>query len=87
MLGLGTLFYAKGLFFFPLLIIAMGVLRLLSFKTLAASILGFLFPSVISYAWYFLNDQGWWFYEVISENLIANPGQYNHTIYSKGFMA
>lgn len=87
LLGLGTLFYAKGLFFFPLLIIAMGVLRLLSFKALAASILGFLFPSVISYAWYFLNDQGWWFYEVISENLIANPGQYNHTIYSKGFMA
>lgn len=87
LLGLGSLLYAKGLFFFPLYILAMGVLRLYSFRALAASLMGLLFPFAMSFAYYLFIDKGAAFYEILIENLVANPGQYSHTFYSRIYMA
>lgn len=86
LLGIGSLFYAKGVFFFPLILIAMGVLRLANLKSVVASVLGLLLPFILSFAWYFYWNKGFVFFEVLSENLVANPGQYNHGIYSRIYM-
>lgn len=87
LLGFASLFYAKGVFFFPLYILAMGVLRLHSFRSVAASFMGLLFPFAMSFAYYLFLDKGAFFYEILVENLVANPGQYSHTLYSRIYMA
>ncbi len=86
LLGIGSLFYAKGVFFFPLLLIAIGVLRLANFRSLVAAVLGLVFPFILSFAWYFYMNKGFVFFEALSENLVANPGQYNHDVYSRVYM-
>lgn len=86
LLGLGSLFYAKGVFFFPLLLIAIGVLRLANFKSIVAAVLGLSFPFVLSFAWYFYMNKGFVFFESLNENLITNPGQYNHDVFSRIYM-
>ncbi|ASB49219.1 DUF6427 family protein [Alkalitalea saponilacus] len=85
--GIGSLFYAKGLFFFPILIITMGILRLASFRSIVAAILGVLFPFAISITWFFLHDKSIEFLLLLKENLITNPGQYNHNIFSQMYMS
>lgn len=86
LLGIGSLFYAKGVFFFPLLLIAIGVLRLANFRSVLASVLGLVFPLVLNFAWYFYWNKGFVFFESLSENLVANPGQYNHDVFSRIYM-
>ena len=85
-MGLGSLFYAKGVFFFPLLLIAIGVLRLASFRSVTASVLGLLLPFILSFVWYFYWNKGFVFFDILNENLVANPGQYNHGAYSRVYM-
>jgi hypothetical protein len=86
LMGLGSLIFAKGLFFFPILLTIMGILRLANVKSVIASILGLSFPFVVSFVWFFINDQELWFLQELNENLIANPGQYNHTVFSQIYM-
>jgi hypothetical protein len=86
LLGIGSLFYAKGIFFFPLLLIAMGVLRLANFRSVVAAILGLGFPLILNFSWYFYWNKGFVFFESLSENLVANPGQYNHDVFSRIYM-
>ena len=86
LLGLGGLFYAKGLFFFPFLLIAAGILRQASFRSFVALLLGVLLPFILSGAWYLFHDQGQWFYELLLENLMANPGQYKHELFSRIYL-
>ena len=85
-MGIGSLFYAKGLFFFPILIIGMGILRVANLKSLMAAFIGLLLPFIFSFTYFFLIDKEGWFLTELQENLIANPGQYNHTIFSRIFM-
>ncbi|MDG5801003.1 hypothetical protein QA597_11590 [Marinilabiliaceae bacterium ANBcel2] len=85
--GIGALFYVKGIFFLPMLLIIMGILRMASFKGVVASVLGLAFPFIISFTWFFLFDNELWFISQINENIIANTGQYNHTIYSQSYIA
>lgn len=86
LLSLGSLFYAKGVFFFPLLLIAIGVLRLANFRSVVATVLGLLLPFVLSFSWYFYQNKSFVFFESLRENLVANPGQYNHDLYSRMYM-
>jgi hypothetical protein len=86
LLGLGSLFYAKGIMFFPILIIAIGILRVATISSIVAAIMGFLFPFVASLAWFFFFDNGVWFLNELNENIMANPGQYNHNLYSQVYM-
>jgi len=81
--GIGTLFYAKGVFLFPVLFLVMGILRVANYRTIIASIMGFLFPFLVSFTYYFLIDDSAEFLTQINENLVSNPGQYNHTWFSK----
>lgn len=86
LLGVGTLIYLKGVFFFPALIIVMGILRVLSFRTLMVSIVGFLLPYFLSFTYLFYTDQLGWFLLEMQDNILANPGEYNHGLFSKIFM-
>ncbi|WP_026474073.1 LTA synthase family protein [Alkaliflexus imshenetskii] len=87
LLGVGSLFYAKGLFFLPILIVTIGILRIGSLSSLVASFFGLLFPFVASFVYYFYFEKGVWFILVLKENLITNPGQYNHTVVSHIYMS
>lgn len=86
-MGVGSLFYAKGIFFFPILIIGMGILRVANLKSLMAAIIGLLLPFIFSFTYFFLVNKEGWFLTELQENLMANPGQYNHTVFSRIFMA
>lgn len=86
LLGIGTLIYLKGAFFYPALIIVMGILRVLNLRTLMVSIVGFLLPYFLSFTYLFYTDQLLWFLSEMHDNILANPGEYNHTLYSQVFM-
>ncbi|WP_088655671.1 hypothetical protein [Geofilum rhodophaeum] len=86
LLGLGGLFYAKGLFFFPFLLIAAGILRQASFRGFVAMLLGVLLPFILTGGWYVFHDEGRWFYDLLIENLMANPGQYKHALFSRIYL-
>ena len=86
LVGLGSLFYIKGVFFFPLLLVSIGMLRLANFKSVLASFIGLLLPFILSFAWYFFFNKSFLFVDVLSENLASNPGQYNHGVFSRIYM-
>jgi hypothetical protein len=86
LVGVGALFFAKGTFLYPILFLVMGILRVANYRTVIASLMGFLFPFAISLAWFFLIDEMGYFLSQINENLFTNLGQYNHTIYSEIYL-
>lgn len=84
--GVGALFYAKGVFIYPILFLVMGVLRVANYRSLIASLMGFLFPFAMSFTYFFATENMAGFLEHLNENLVSNPGQYNHTLYSKIYL-
>jgi len=86
LVGIGSLFFAKGVFLYPILFLVMGILRVANYRTLIASLMGFIFPFTISFAWFFLMNEPGYFLSIINENLFSNPGQYNHTVYSEVYL-
>lgn len=86
LLGLGCLIYPKGIFFFPMLLICMGILRIGSVKVIVGTLLGLLLPFAISFTYFFFFDQGKWFTEAFYQSLVANPGEFNHTTASQIYM-
>lgn len=87
LLGIGSLIYAKGIFLFPFILVAMGILRILNVQNLLAAFTGLLLPFGFSFTYFFWNDQLLWFLHEIQDNLLVNHGQYNHTLFSQLFMA
>jgi hypothetical protein len=85
--GFGALMYAKGLFFYPLLIVVMGVLRVLTLRSFIASLMGLLLPFVLSAGYFFLlgNTQEFLVYLVL--NLFTNTGQFSHNIASQIYLS
>lgn len=58
----GSLFYLQALFYFPFLLIAMGMLGLLTFRSALVSLIGFLVPYAYVLSYYFWIDDvpGYW---------------------------
>lgn len=86
LVGIGSLFYAKGAFIYPVLFLVLGILRVANHRTIIASFMGFLLPFVFSLSYYFFIDETIAFLSHVNENIVSNPGQYNHTIYSKIYL-
>lgn len=84
--GAGALFYAKGLYFFPVLIVVMGVLRLLTLRTFLASLMGILLPFVLSTGYFFFFDKADEFLLRVLLNLMANTGQFSHNMASQIYL-
>ncbi len=86
LLGFGSLMFAKGLFFYPLFIIVMGVLRLLTLRTFIASLMGLLLPFIISTGYFFLFGNIDEFFLFIFLNLLSNTGQFSHNLVSQIYL-
>ena len=83
LVGIGSLFYAKGVFLFLFFFMVMVILRVAGYKTIIASLMGFIFPFAASFTYYFYSDNAITFLSEINENLFSNPGQYNHNVFSR----
>ncbi len=86
LVGIGALFYAKGIFVYPILFLIMGILRIANYRTIIASLMGFFLPFALSFAYYFFIDETASFLTQVNENVVSNPGQYNHTWYSQIYL-
>jgi len=82
-LSLGTLFYAKGIYFFVFIWMVMFILRQMNFKTFVASLLGLILPYLFAFGYYFWNDQSGAFLDVAFENFASPLAFFDHTIYSQ----
>jgi len=87
LIGIGSLIYIKGIFIFPYIVVAMGILRILNLQNILGALAGLSLPFIFSFTYFFLFDKLTWFLQEIQENILANPGQYNHTLFSQLFMA
>ncbi len=86
LLGAGVLFYAKGIYLFPVLVLAMGILRVLTIRSFIAGILGVLLPVILSAGYYFVfsNVEELAVYFVL--NLFSNTGQFDHNLASQIYL-
>ncbi len=82
-LSLGTLFYAKGIYFIVFVWMIMFILRLMSMRSLIASILGMLLPYLFSFGYYFWYEQSGLFLEIMFENFVSPIAFFDHSIYSQ----
>ncbi|MDR2929251.1 MAG: hypothetical protein LBV41_13810 [Cytophagaceae bacterium] len=85
--GIGSLFYAKGLFLFVIFFLMMCILRIANHKSIFASLAGLALPFIVSLACFFYTDGIAQFFEDIKECLISNPGQYEHGVFSRIYMS
>ncbi|MGQ1889310.1 hypothetical protein ACT29H_02605 [Thermophagus sp. OGC60D27] len=80
LIGIGSLMYAKGLYLYPLLLVVMGGLRYLTFRTFVASLMGLLLPFVLSAGYFFFLGRFMEFGVFIVFNLLSNTGQLSHNL-------
>lgn len=81
--SLGSLFYAKGIYFLILIWMTMFILRLFSFRAVLASVVGAVLPYLLSMGYYYLADRFGWFVDLILENFISPVAFFSHSIYSQ----
>ncbi|WP_289054632.1 DUF6427 family protein [Carboxylicivirga marina] len=82
-LSLGSLFYAKGIYFIILLWMIMFILRLMNMRSFIASVLGLILPYLFSFAYFFWFDDSSWFTDTAYENFISPIAFFEHTLYSQ----
>ncbi len=85
--ALGSLFYAKGLFLFPIVWVAMGLLRLFTLRSFIASVLGLILPYALSAGYFFFQGRTTEFASLAIENLLSNTGQFSHHPASQIYVA
>ncbi len=86
LLGVGVLMYARGIYLYPMLVIVMGILRVLTFRSFIASFLGVLLPFILSAGYFFVfaNVEEFGIYFVL--NLFSNTGQFDHNLTSQIYL-
>jgi hypothetical protein len=84
--GIGSLMYAKGLYLYPLILVAIGVLRLLSVRTFFAGLIGLLLPFLLSAGYFFIFGRTQEFLVYILLNLLSNTGQFSHNLASQIYL-
>ena len=85
--GIGALFYAKGIFFFALFFLIMGILRILNYKAILASLFGLILPFSFNFIYFYNSDNITLFFNDLQENLFSFPEQYYQTVFSKIYIA
>jgi len=86
LLGIGVLFYAKGLYLYPMIVVAMGVLRVLSVRSFIASLLGLMLPLILSAGYFFVFSSVEEFGVYFVLNLFSNTGQFGHNLVSQIYL-
>jgi hypothetical protein len=87
LVGIGSLMYAKGLYLYPLLLVVMGVLRLLTVRTFLASLIGLLLPFILSAGYFFIFGRTQEFLVYTLLNLFSNTGQFSHNLASQIYLS
>ncbi|MCL2072720.1 MAG: hypothetical protein FWH18_02270 [Marinilabiliaceae bacterium] len=83
LVGIGALFYAKGVFLFVVFFVIVAILRVANFKSIIALLLGLMFPFLIQFSIYYFTDNVIGFFIGFEENILSNSGQYNHGTFSR----
>jgi len=86
LMGIGSLMYVKGIYFFPVLVVGMGVLRLLTLRSFIAALLGLLLPFVLSAGYFFFFGDVEEFAVFVILNLLTNIGQFSHNLASQIYL-
>jgi hypothetical protein len=86
LLGVGVLMYAKGIYLYPMLILVMGILRVLTVRSFIASFLGLLLPFILSAGYYFIFSDVEEFAIYFVLNLFSNTGQFYHNLASQIYL-
>nr|WP_319400967.1 hypothetical protein [uncultured Carboxylicivirga sp.] len=82
-LSVGSLFYAKGIYFMILIWMIMFILRMFSLRSILASVIGLILPYIFAFGYYFIIDKSAWFADLAIENLISPIAFFSHTIFSQ----
>lgn len=82
-LSVGSLFYAKGIYFIILIWMIMFILRMFTFRSILASLIGFVLPYIFAFSYFFLVGRFTWFADVAIENFISPIAFFSHTIFSQ----
>ncbi|TRX66271.1 hypothetical protein [Carboxylicivirga sp. M1479] len=82
-LSLGSLFYAKGIYFIIIIWMIMFILRLMTTRSFLASLIGIALPYLFSFAYYFWFDLSESFLSTVYENFISPIAFFEHTLYSQ----
>jgi len=77
-----SLLYGKGVWFFPLLLLAMEMMRILSFRGFLAAIIGFITPYLFAATWFFYNDTLAQYGEFLTETILNPVAFFKHNVMS-----
>ncbi len=86
-LSAASLFYGKGVWFFPLLLLAMAMMRIFNLKTFIAALIGIIIPYLFAATYYLLVNRLTQFSEVTFEAIISPIAFFNHNVMSKIYLA
>ena len=86
-ISVGSLFWAKGVWFVPLVIISAGILQILNIRTLLCFIFGFVAPYAIAFAVYYTVGVSIETYESHLQCLMVPVAFYKTTILGKVFVS
>ncbi len=84
--SVASLFYGKGIWFFPLLLLAMAMMRVFSFKSFMAAMIGLLLPYLFAATWFFVNNELKLFGDSLVESILTPVAFFNHNILSQIYL-
>ncbi|TAJ13569.1 hypothetical protein DMA11_08380 [Marinilabiliaceae bacterium JC017] len=84
-LSTGTLFYAKGIFLIPFIWAVIFILRMFSFRTFLASIIGLILPYFFAFCYYFWIGKQVDYFAILMENFMSPVAFFEHSIVSKAY--
>lgn len=82
-LSVGSLFFAKGIYFMIVIWMVMFILRMFTLRSLLASLIGLVLPYLLAVGYYFWVDRLGEFMNLILENFISPVAFFSHTWFSQ----
>ncbi|MBN2165045.1 MAG: hypothetical protein JW717_02090 [Marinilabiliaceae bacterium] len=83
LVSIGTLFYGKGVYFFPMFIWALVLINIFSFRYFLVAVIGCILPYFFAWSIYFLMDRQIDLFNNFIENIASPVAYFDHTIFSK----
>ena len=82
-LSLGSLFYGKGIYFIIFIWMIMFILRMISLRSVLASVIGLILPYILVMGYYYMSGRLLWLLDVAVENFISPVAFFSHSVYSQ----
>ncbi|MGV8829159.1 MAG: hypothetical protein ACWA6U_12675 [Breznakibacter sp.] len=82
-----SLFYGKGIWFFPLLFLAMAMMRIFNLKSFIAASIGLILPYLFATTYYLLINQLQHYADTTLETMLTPIAFFNHTVISQIYLA